>query len=88
MSQQAGIYISNKGTYNNVPKPSAGNLTYFLNANDGDKLYAMKSDRSVFAVSVLSTANGPYANDAAASAAGIPIGGLYHNAGAVRIRLV
>lgn len=28
-----------------------------------------------------------YASDAAASAGGVPIGGLYHNAGAVRIRL-
>lgn len=29
-----------------------------------------------------------YANDAAAAAAGIPVGGLYHTAGAVKIRLV
>jgi hypothetical protein len=28
-----------------------------------------------------------YANDGAAAAGGIPIGGMYHNAGAVRIRL-
>jgi hypothetical protein len=28
------------------------------------------------------------ATDAAAATAGVPIGGLYHNAGAVRIRLV
>lgn len=29
-----------------------------------------------------------HANDAAAAAGGVPIGGLYHNAGAVRVRLV
>ena len=28
-----------------------------------------------------------YANDTAAAAGGIPIGGMYHNAGAIRIRL-
>jgi hypothetical protein len=28
-----------------------------------------------------------YANDTAAAAAGIPVGGLYHNAGVLRIRL-
>lgn len=31
---------------------------------------------------------GNYANDAAASAGGVPINGLYHTAGAVKIRLV
>lgn len=29
-----------------------------------------------------------YANDAAAAAAGVPIGGLYHTSGTVKIRLV
>ena len=29
-----------------------------------------------------------YANDTAAQAGGIPIGGIYHNAGAIRIRIV
>ena len=29
-----------------------------------------------------------YANDAAAAIAGVPIGGLYHTAGAVKVRLV
>ena len=28
-----------------------------------------------------------YANDAAAASGGVAIGGLYHNAGAVRVRL-
>lgn len=87
MSQQSGIFISNKGTYNNVPKPSAGNLTYFLNANDGDKLYAMTSKSVVFPVAVLAIANN-YANDNAAAGGGIILGGLYHTAGAVKIRLV
>lgn len=31
---------------------------------------------------------GDYANDAAAAAGGVPVSGLYHNAGALRIRLV
>jgi len=87
MSQQSGLFIANKGTFGNVPKPSANNLTYFLNANDGNKLYAMKSNGSVFPVSVLSTVNS-FANDAAAAAGGIVLGGLYHTAGAVKIRLV
>lgn len=30
---------------------------------------------------------GSYASDAAASAGGVPVGGLYHNGGALRIRL-
>lgn len=29
-----------------------------------------------------------YANDAAAAAGGIPVGALYHNAGALRVRIV
>lgn len=29
-----------------------------------------------------------YASDAAAAAAGIPVGGLYHTAGAIKVRLV
>jgi hypothetical protein len=30
---------------------------------------------------------GNYANDTAAAGGGVPVNGLYHNAGAVRIRL-
>lgn len=30
---------------------------------------------------------GDYADDTAAAAGGVPVGGLYHNAGAVRVRL-
>jgi hypothetical protein len=29
-----------------------------------------------------------YVDDTAAAAGGIPIGGMYHNAGAIRIRIV
>jgi hypothetical protein len=29
-----------------------------------------------------------FANDAAAAAGGVPLGGVYHNAGAVRVRIV
>ena len=36
---------------------------------------------------VLPTVLKSAANDAAAATAGVPVGGLYHNAGAVRVRL-
>jgi len=87
MAQQSGLFIANKGSYLNIPVPSKGNITYFLNANDGDKFYGMLHDRSVFPVSVLAVAN-DFANDAAAAAGGIVLGGLYHTTGAVKIRLV
>lgn len=51
MSQQSGNYSVGSGTtFINVPTPSGNNLSFFLNANDGNKLYAMRSDRSVFLV--------------------------------------
>jgi hypothetical protein len=36
---------------------------------------------------VFGGAGGGYANDTAAGAAGVPVGGLYHTAGAVKVRL-
>ena len=32
--------------------------------------------------------NGSLADDTAAAAAGVPVGGLYHTAGAIKIRIV
>jgi len=87
MSQQSGIFIANSSNNGPIPRPSANNLAYFLNANDGDKLYAMRSNGAIFPVPVLAIAN-DYANDAAAAAGGIILGGLYHTTGAVKIRLV
>lgn len=37
-------------------------------------------------LTIIDTANN-FATDAAAATGGVPIGGLYHNAGAVRVRL-
>lgn len=88
---QSGIFPANKSGYQQVPRPSGNNLSYFLNANDNDKLWAMKSDGSVFpiAVSAVTITDGPYANDAAAAAGGIALGNLYYTAtGVVHIRLV
>ncbi len=31
---------------------------------------------------------GPYADDTAAASGGVPVGGLYHNAGIVQVRLI
>ena len=50
MAQQSGLFIANKSGFSNVPRPSAGNISYFLNSNAGDALYGMKSDGSVFPV--------------------------------------
>lgn len=48
---QSGIFPGNKSGYQQVPTPSGNNLSYFLNSNDGDRLYAKKSDGSVFPIS-------------------------------------
>jgi hypothetical protein len=47
MSQTPGIFNIGSGTFANIPRPSANNLTFFLNANDGNLLYAMHSNGSV-----------------------------------------
>lgn len=51
MSQQSGIYAIGSGqSFVTVPTPSGNNLSFFLNGNDNNKLYAMRYDRSVFLV--------------------------------------
>jgi len=57
MSQQSGLSIANKANFSDVPKPSGNNLSYFLNRNDADRLYAMKSNGSVFPI-IPTTYNG------------------------------
>jgi hypothetical protein len=84
---QSGIFPANKSGFGQVPRPIGNNLSYFLNANDGDKLSVMKADGSVSLVPIVAISDN-YIDDAAAAAGGIVLGGLYHTAGAVKIRLV
>jgi hypothetical protein len=57
----------------------SGSQTYSGSANFLGRVIASGSGNSVLGSN--------YANDTAAAAGGIPIGGMYHNAGAIRIRL-
>jgi hypothetical protein len=57
----------------------SGSQTYSGSANFLGAVIASGSGNSVLGSN--------FANDGAAAAGGIPIGGMYHNAGAVRIRL-
>ena len=57
----------------------SGSQTYSGSANFLGRVIASGSGNSVLGSN--------YADDTAAAAGGIPIGGMYHNAGAVRIRL-
>jgi len=64
MSQQSGNYPIGAGKERlNIPVPSGQNLSFFLNPNDGDKLYAMNSKKVIFPVQV----------DAPAQDGGLPI---------------
>ena len=57
----------------------SGSQTYSGSANFLGRVVASGSGNSVLGSN--------YADDTAAAAGGIPIGGMYHNAGAIRIRL-
>lgn len=57
----------------------SGSQTYSGSANFLGRVIASGSGNSVLGSN--------FADDTAAAAGGIPIGGMYHNAGAVRIRL-
>lgn len=61
---QSGIIFATKSNFSDVPRPLGNNLTYFLNANDGDRLYAMKSNGSVFPVNAGGAAAAVYASGA------------------------
>ncbi len=67
MSQQSGLYPIGSGTFANVPRPSKNNLTFFLNANDRNRLYVMAHNGSVQPVFVNSD-NVPFGNDTNAAA--------------------
>jgi hypothetical protein len=58
----------------------SGSQTYSGSANFLGRVIASGSGNSVL--------GSDYANDTAAAAGGVPIGGIYHNAGAIRIRIV
>ena len=58
----------------------SGSQTYSGSANFLGAVIASGSGNSVLGSN--------YANDGAAAAGGVPIGGIYHNAGAIRIRIV
>ena len=50
--------------------------------------YTMADISSKILYKPVITGLGNYANDAAAATAGVPLNGLYHTAGAIKIRLV
>jgi hypothetical protein len=57
----------------------SGSQSYSGSSNFLGRVIASGSGNSVL--------GSDYANDGAAAAGGVPIGGIYHNAGAIRIRL-
>jgi hypothetical protein len=58
----------------------SGSQTYSGSANFLGRVIASGSGNSVLGSN--------YADDTAAAAGGVPVGGIYHNAGAIRIRLI
>jgi hypothetical protein len=58
----------------------SGSQTYSGSANFLGRVIASGSGNSVLGSN--------YADDTAAATGGVPIGGIYHNAGAIRIRIV
>jgi hypothetical protein len=70
----------------------ANNFVWDASADNGTMKLARESGQDIMTVDAAGyihfTQFGNYANDAAAQAAGVPIGGMYHNAGAMRVRIV
>ena len=54
-------------------------------ATDTDKV---STNAKLDALSPFAAITGSCANDAAAASAGVPVGGLYHTSGAIKVRLV
>lgn len=52
-----------------------------------DALQIDSTAKIIKALAPYTMAPGSYANDSAAATAGVPIGGLYHTSGAVKVRL-
>jgi len=50
MTQQSGNFPIGKSSFQDVPKPIGRNISFFLNANDNNLLYGMRSNGSVFKV--------------------------------------
>ena len=92
--QQAYIdkYGSSTVRTNNGSTPVMINSTTTLNtlidstfATDADKI---ATNAKLDALSPFASITGSCANDAAAASANVPVGGLYHTAGAIKVRLV
>ena len=64
----------------------AGNLVTIGTAAE-DALQIDSTAKIIKALAPYTMAPGSYANDSAAATAGVPIGGLYHTSGAVKVRL-
>jgi len=81
-TQASGIQTSGSLIISGGGAPFAsGNLQVFGNTSlSGSLILSGSTTTTVLASN--------YVNDAAAQAGGIPIGGMYHNAGAIRIRIV
>ena len=66
---------------------SAGKTVTLTSADSQAASRTIKLPDADGTVALLPTVAGNYANDAAAAAAGIAIGSLYHTAGVVKVRL-
>lgn len=82
----SGSYVITTQAANQVPIPPAGRAYLFRDSSDL-LIYARNSDGTITPISSLAIAD-DFVNDAAAAGGGVPIGGLYHTTGAVKIRLV
>ena len=81
-TQASGIQTSGSLIISGGGAPFAsGNLQVFGNtALSGSLILSGSTSSTVLASN--------YVNDAAAAAGGVPVGGVYHNNGAIRIRLI
>lgn len=52
-----------------------------------DALQIDSTAKTIKAISPYTLAPGSYADDSAAATAGVPVGGLYHTTGTVKVRL-
>lgn len=83
---------------NKIYIPSHQSLTEFVDTNfSTDAVVSNLTSNNNLTSSSLATSitnvfkdykiSGSFANDAAAAVAGIPVGGVYHTAGAIKVRL-
>jgi hypothetical protein len=76
-TQQKGVVIPANRTLSEVIDDTF--------ATDTDKT---TTNAKLNALSPFASITGSCANDAAAASAGVPVGGLYHTSGAIKVRLV